>query len=264
MKLKIFILLVSFFILFSCGLESDSYIDYIPQGNYQNVNFATITMPSSGADGYSAFFTHFIVFYRIYISGLLLSGRVEPADQHPVNPQLQSDYSYFLSFTDITSETVNTSTLEAVFNNRRYYQLILEEENGSRKPASSILANDALGQTLSFDFPAGNRERPTMTLRGNTYYLVRADSGPGINFNPLPEDRYFFNDPELFDIENAWTTNNPNINADTIGRTQTVPPQPLIYTYVSMYIAAVGREYLSTIYSQPTFIGIFRLPNSGF
>jgi hypothetical protein len=209
---------------------------------------ARIQLPPGSAEGYSTYFSNFVIFYRIYISGMPVSGIIDAATRGQINSYLNSDFYGLYSLTDITSTTVNTSNLETTFNNRKYFTLALEEDD-----VNSVLGRGALGRTLEIFFSTINGERPVLMLDGVSYTLQRAVSGPNILFRPVPENRYFFNHPDLYDT--AKVTN--EINADVATNTQTTPE--LRYTYVSMYIAAVGRDYLTTIYSQPTHIGIFRL-----
>jgi hypothetical protein len=273
------LIFASLFCLLSCGLEDFSYIDYIPEGNYENVTRATVRLPSSSADGYASgsFFTNFIIFYRIYIAGITPfptnSSQVETSQmRQDLNSALYSDWSYLYSFTHITSTTVSTSNLENTFNGRRYYKLELETIDGKSVRIDNVLSNGigttyptSLGKTLTIEFPVqgGSESKPTLKVGSDEYVMLRANSGQGITFNPKPEKRYFQNHEDLYDSENAYSSTNttPTVNADTVSRTATVEV-PSRYTYVSMYIAAVGVSNLIAVYSQPTFLGIFRLPES--
>jgi hypothetical protein len=97
---------------------------------------------------------------------------------------------------------------------------------------------------------------PVLSIGGNPYVLQRANQAPGSLFSTRPTDsRAFLNHPELYDGVNATT----ELNADVATKNNV----DIRYTYVSMYIFAVGRSYEvppTSIYSQPTFIGIFKLP----
>jgi len=226
----------------------------------EDVTRATIILPSSSAEGYSNYFSHFIIFYRIYISGAIQSGKIETIeDRSLINTTLNSDFTSIYPSTDITNTNVNTSSLENTFYNRRYFALTLEGEE-----INTVLGSDSLGKTLEIVFPPNTGERPALMLRGASsstdkpYTLQRAVIGPGLSFTPQP-NRYFLNHPDLYN--NANVTN--ELNADVAINNRTDPP--LRSTYVSMYIAAVGLSLEMpprTIYSQPTFIGIFRLAES--
>ena len=251
-----FTVVISIIFLLSCGIEDIPYIGNIDQVFYQDINSATVQLPSySGVN-----FSYFIIFYRIYIasSDANLSGRIETADQRNlINPALNSDYNSLYSLTDTTNNWVNTSNLENTFFNRRYYKLELEGAN-----INNVLTNVTFNDTLTIEFPGPPGEIPTLSLTGGgTYYLQRANNGPGINFNPLPDTRYFQNHQDLYNNGNAFVSSGTPtyINADAAGNTSVATTR---YTYVSMYIAAVGRDILTAVYSQPAFLGIFRLPES--
>ena len=268
--LSVFFMVVSLFCLLSCGLDVFYYIDYIPDSNYTDIS-GSILLPSSGAAGYGSaeYFTHFIIFYRIYVSDRLHSGRVEIQDMGNINAMLYTDWSTFNNLTNKDSTTVNTSNLENSFYARRYYLLALETMDGDPVNINNVLSSGSLGRTLTIEFPTQNTEKPTLSLSGgDEYVLLRAMQGQGIDINPVPDNQddqrrdhpYFQNDELLYnDAPISFPVPAGTNNADTYGRAQTSPPSR--YTYVSMYIAAVGRQYLTTIYSQPTFIGIFKLPD---
>jgi hypothetical protein len=125
---------------------------------------------------------------------------------------------------------------------------------------NGVLDSGSLGRSVNIAFPPD--ENPTLTVNRVPYVLQRAveneSTSPPLNFRPLP-GRDFLNNQELLNIANV--TNDANADVATNSTTDT-----LWYTYVSMYIAARGTSLEMpprTIYSQPTFIGIFRLAESG-
>ena len=245
--------------LLSCGLENFPYIDSVPQGDYMDITRATVNLPSSSADGYSSFFTYFVIFYRIYASNELRQGKIDNDTlREEINRTLNSDFLRLEPYTDITSTTVSTANLENTFLNQRYFKLELEGGDDITR----VLGRGALGKTLEIVFSTINGESPTLRLLGdgNTYTLQRANKAPGFpDFSPQPDDAdlflTFLNHPKLYDTANATSA----INADVVAASSS----PGRYTYVSMYIAAVGiypeDTPPSTIYSQPTFLGIFKL-----
>jgi hypothetical protein len=253
--IRIVICLLALGCLLSCGLETFYYIDYIPASDYVDYTSSFVRLPTSGYDGYgdNEYFTHFIIFYRIYLSNSNPTGRINDSSDamNSINTTLISDYNWSLPYTDITSTTVNTSSLENTFYNRRFYKLELQ---GAR--IDDVLNRDVLGSTLEIRFRDITGEVPVLLIGGNSYILQRANSAPGILFSPKPTDsRSFFNHPELYDVSNATIDINADVASNTRGE--------IYYTYVCMYIIAVGRSYEippSTIYSQPTFLGIFKLP----
>jgi len=248
----VFIFFLSLFGLLSCGLEDIPYIDYIPDGTVTE-NSSSIQLPTSSAEGYESapigYFVRFEIFYRIYISGEPLSGLINTsAIRRQINTTLDSDYQGLYNLTDKTSTSANPSNLDTTFNTRRYFKLTLEEEN-----IDNLLGRSSLGKTLDIQFSPINGVMPILMLNNVSYTLQRAVSGPSLLFKPEP-DRYFLNHADLYATENA--TN--DINADVAANPQAIPESPR-YTYISMYIFAIGRDYLTTIYSQPTHLGIFRL-----
>jgi hypothetical protein len=238
--------------LLSCGLETLYYIDYIPPSNYVNETSSSVLLPSRGREGYGddQYFTHFMIFYRIYLSNNNPTGRLDTQLSAIGNSALVSDYTMLYPLTNISSTTVDTSNLEIIFYNRRYFKLELEGE-----PIDNILSRGALGNLLEISFYDNAGQKPVLRLNGS-HTLMRANSAPGIIFAPQPVDsRSFLNYPELCNHDNATSI----FNADVVS-----PGADVRYTYVSMYIAAVGRSFEMpprTIYSQPCFLGIFRLPN---
>ena len=249
--------LLSLVCLLSCGLEAFIFIDYIPDGIYNDTN-AVIYLPSGSNDGYGTngnYFSNFTIFYRIYISGDNPSGLILTSEQRSsINTALNSDFGSFYNLTDKTSTNVTTTNLENTFANRNYYKLNVEGAD-----IDSILGSGSIGKTLTIDFPPNTGERATLTFSGgSSYVLQRANSGISVgDFNTLPpNDRSFLNHPDLINTANATK----EINADVA--TNSKPD--LQWTYVSMYIFAVGinPSTVTRIFSQPTFIGIFRLAES--
>ena len=210
---------------------------------------AVIRLPGSGSDGYSSYFQYFTIFYRIYISGVLESGKPQTSQEvfGNINPALWSDYTAIAPSTDTTSTTANTA-IGSLFTNRKYHELAL-----SGSSLASVLSSSAQGSTIQLDFPTDGTQNPTLTIQGSgrVYTLFRS-TGDG-QFEPLP-DRYLFNTPDICSSANTIAARNADV-ADRSG----IPASPR-YTYVSMYIAALGKDYLTNFYSAPTFIGIFRLP----
>jgi len=242
-------------------MEAFYYIDDIPYSVMDTTVRATINLPSSSNEGYN-YFEHFIIFYRIYISdilelGLIASTQTNNINNKNLNTALNSDFASLYSYTDKTTTNVSTANLENTFLNRKYFQLELENVN-----INSVLGSGSLGKTLEIVFQPNAGEKPTLILNGNSYVLqrVRGDSVLGItSFQPLPIQRYFLNYPELCDNANAT----PKINADVASNNKTGAAQ--YYTYVSMYIAAMGKSLElppKDIYSQPTFIGVFKIAES--
>jgi hypothetical protein len=241
--------------LLSCGLAAFYYIDYIPEAEYADTR-TVVRLPSSSAEGYSSYFDNFIIFYRIYISGGTQTGtgphlQTSATDRNDINTALNSDYQGLNPLTDLTSTTVSTANLENNFFNRKYFQITLEGAD-----IAHVLGSGSLGETLVVAFPPNPGQNPTLTLNGTDYILQRAVEGQQRIFTPKP-NRQFLNHPDLYNNANATDID----NADVAVNTRAEPR----YTYISLYIAAKGRSLElppKAIFSQPTFIGIFRLADS--
>jgi len=239
--------------LFSCGLENIPYMPRIPDPIRTDISGTEFRLPS-GLDH----FTHFVIFYRIYVSNRLES--VIDRDSRPqlqqINSQLDLDVNFFRPWIDPASTTVNTAQVWNTFvNTRRFFQLELEGAD-----INVVLGPSSLGGTLEIDFVEVAGQAPRLFLNGVSHDLRRA-GGEGFDFDPLPEfDEAlpFFNHEELRDRENRTEENLRNADVAPV-----FPPEPLTEAYVLMYIAAAGLSFdvpPRRVFSQPTFLGIFRLP----
>ncbi|MDR2718425.1 MAG: hypothetical protein LBB89_10260 [Treponema sp.] len=245
---------ISFFCLLSCGLEAFYEIGNIPNSEMRDVTRATIWLPSSSDSGYQ-YLTHFMIFYRIYISdvpetALIASTTTNDIYNRSLSTALNADFASLYPSTDKTSTSVNTSNLENIFYRRSYFLLTLEGAS-----INGVL--DSGGEKkLEILFSTVNGESPKLIINETSEYILqRAINGPGLNFTPKP-DRRFFNHPDLYNPANIT----PQLNADVASNTGT----DIRFTYVSMYIAGKGKSLElppKDIYSQPTFIGVFRLAN---
>jgi hypothetical protein len=237
----------------SCGLESISFLDNIPEGSYRDTG-TTIRLPN-----YQEFFNYFVIYYRIYISGQSPGGIIDTDTKMDlINTMLKTDYNTLERYTNTTTTTVYPITQDTFFN-RGYYKLELEDA-----VINNVLGSGSLGSVLDIRFSPSPGENPVLLINGNQYILQRANSSPDnrIGFNPKP-DRRFFNSSELRDYSLAINQlqNSTSNNADVYGRTEITP----FYTFVSMYIVAQGTSLdmpPQTIFSQPTFLGIFQLANA--
>jgi hypothetical protein len=172
---------------------------------------------------------------------------------------LNNDFNSLERYTDTTSTTVYPLTQDT-FPNRGYYKLELLEGE-----IDTVLGKGSLGSILEILFRQSSGENPVLILNGIEYILQRAVKGgpssPSINFTPMP-NRNFLNHQDLYNISNAIPSQNGiRNNADVYGGTLTSPR----YTYVSFYIVAQGTSLdmpPQTIFSQPTFLGIFQLANA--
>jgi len=243
--------LISVYIFFtgiflSCGIEEYYYLDPVPQTNITVVmnNTATINLPTLT----QSYATHYTIFYRIYISGLPTSSEIQNSSValREINPSLFYDYDTIYPYTDPAANTT-ASAIDSLFRSRAYYELELEGIDIKSKLSS--------GGTVTIDFPANSGYRPTLTRNNETPVHLYRSNGGG-DFTPEP-DRLFFNSDDINNNSKATST----INADVAPNTGITGSQR--YTYVSMYIVTVGLnlEGLNQIYSKPTHISIFKLPN---
>ena len=230
----------------TCGLEDYPFIDPVPQSNIIPVmNYrATVRIPSSN----SAMFEHFAIFYRIYVSNELISSTTRD-NYSAINSYLASDYNSIFPYID--SDTLVNTNMDTLFQGRGYKYLSLENGN-----IDAVLSSSALGSTLVFDFPASaSAGMPTMTIGSSVYTLWRSN-GSG-TFTPRP-DRNLVNNNDLWNSDYI----NQQFNADVVDKSG-IGAGDRRYTYTAMFIVAVGIDAntYSYIYSTPSLIHVFQLPD---
>ncbi|MDR1576376.1 MAG: hypothetical protein LBS37_10265 [Treponema sp.] len=225
----------------------------MPQGNIVEVelnNKATMRLPTSAG---SNVFTNFSILYRIYVSAQNESGQIQTSSSalSAINSSLASDYSYIYPSTDVTSTTTNTN-VDSIFRSRGYYEMALEGTD-----IKTLLDNGSLGKTIVIECSPIVGSIPTLTVEGGiSYNLYRSRGEDYIQTDsnrPLP-DRYFQNHADL----NAGPDNTAKTNLDVAGNSSIGSASK--YTYISLYVVAVGKDKMANIFSSPTFIGILRLP----
>ncbi|MDR1230854.1 MAG: hypothetical protein LBK61_05580 [Spirochaetaceae bacterium] len=232
--------LFSAFILFifvSCGIDDEPYLEPIDASTVvvtSNTGARVTIAVESGEGDYSP---NFLLYYKIYISGASESGTISSAeDRSRINATLSSDYNGINTYT--TLNTTNRPVFSpTVFSNRNFYAMIV----------NSIETFSGSGTiTLNFENPSNSALLPSLTRGGETHTLYRS-TGSG-SFVPLPEDnRRFWNFTELRNTQNKDVA-----QRDGGGD----------YSYCAVYIIkrGVNPNTLSAIYSAPTFIAVFRLP----
>jgi hypothetical protein len=238
-------------------MEEYYYLPPVAEGNIKVDlnNTATIRIPDldTSTGGYY-YFKNFTIYYRIYISGENNSGSIQASSEilNGINPSLLSDYTAIYPSTDTSSTSVNTA-IGSLFRNRKYYEITLEGAD-----IRDILSNSVLNRRVVIDFPPNTGSIPTLTVTTNSEVVISShnlfrSNGEG-TFQPVP-NRYFQNSPDLNSSSNATATK----NNDVADRSGTLTNR---YTYISMYLVVVGMDAnYAPIYSNPTFIGILRLPN---
>jgi hypothetical protein len=239
--------------LVSCGIETYKYLDPVDSGIPMRLNqTAYITLPD---EPYSHF-RYFIIYYRIYISGLNVTGTVESGLLAQINEALYRDYNYFLSY---TQSTAVPSTMGNTFAGRKYFSLELNSAS-----IENLLSNG--GGVITLDFSA-NQSKPSLIIGDlrseppgapyTRYQLARNTSNSN---TPYARNYDFVNSDDINNSDHI-SSDSSNINQDVEKNAQAISGPK--YTYVSMYILAHGLDdsNFSNIYSIPTFIGIFSLPD---
>jgi hypothetical protein len=240
--------------LASCGIETYKYLDPVYSGIPMLLNTtAYIRLPS---EPYS-YFRYFVIYYRIYISDLPVDV-VDTGLLAQINPALYTDYNYFLSYTD-TQSTVVPTTMGSTFTGRKYFPLELEN-------ASIDRVLDSGGGVITLDFSANPQFKPSLImgdLRSETpgmpYTRYQLSRNTRNDNTPYANDYYFVNSDHINNGDHI-SSDSSHVNQDVQNNTQSAGAK---YTYAAMYILAHGLDdtNFTNIYSIPTFIGIFRLPD---
>ncbi|MDR2783201.1 MAG: hypothetical protein LBB48_05085 [Treponema sp.] len=233
------------FFFFACGIEDYIYLPPVPESSVTQspaMSGATIRLPQIDV----LQFKNFAIFYRIYISATSFPSL--PSNAYAtLNAALSADFNAFLPYTNVATNTgVNAGAVGTLFKNRNYWKLEIQGAG-----IDGVLGSG--GQTVTVNFLNSIGRAPTLNA-GNEYTLFRSN-GEGA-FQPVP-DRRFLNTDDLNATENATVLENADVTP-TPGS-----PSPR-YAYVAMYIVALGMDNnFSPIYSSPTFLGVFRLPEIG-
>ncbi|MDR1029537.1 MAG: hypothetical protein LBL76_01540 [Treponema sp.] len=237
--------LLFLFAFSSCGIEDYAFL--YPVSGYIEVELnskATITLSLAEV---SEYLTHFTLYYRIYISAVPLQGRISQGDLSTLNPSLDTDYRAIWPYTANADTTISTS-VGSLFRNRSYQSLTVEGAD-----IENLLSPNSRNKTITLDFIQVPGSIPVLIIDDVSYNLRRS-TGDGL-FNPVPQDRYFINTPEL----NTNANVSSGVNADVAALSGSTAD--VRFTYVALYIVATGTDAnFSPIYSAPTFIAILRLP----
>jgi hypothetical protein len=251
-KPALFAALPVLLLLGTCGIEDYLYLEPVRESNISwdlNVR-AAILLPYVSSQQ----FTNFAIYYRIYISDESIASSILPDDMSKINSSLSQDYNTFLPYINADSTSVSTQ-IGTLFSNRKYFFL-----NTESLDINDLLSSSSMGQTIVIDFAPINGRPPTIQLAGGTEYVLLRTTGKGISgssdFDIKPDNnRTFINTSELNSSANAVSTVNNDVADKAVAGSR--------YTYVSMYIVSTGHDLISysPIYSQPAFIGVFRLPD---
>ncbi|MDR1838551.1 MAG: hypothetical protein LBQ93_03060 [Treponema sp.] len=224
----------------SCGIDEYYYLPQLPESNINTTSNteAVIVIPPIDYIYYAAGYT---IFYRIYTSERPWLASITQSDMSYISSSLASDYSSLYNVTDPTNTTLVLSL--STFTNMNYFEIQFEGANVRSKLSTT-------GGTLRITFPTASSSIPLVNINDEEINLRRSRN----LISPVPNDRYFRNTFELRDRANA----NSNANADVA-----VYSDSSQYTYVSMYIVAIGTnpENFNPILSKPTHISVFRLPD---
>jgi hypothetical protein len=240
--------MICFLFFFSCGIEDYPYLFPVPAANITREfeNYIEIQIPNDNTE--VSYFTHFTIFYRIYISDAdLLSLSQADTDLtvlQGINTQLYNHYIQIRPY--IGNDSMGSSSIASLFNNMNYFPIVLEGQN-----IDTVLSKNILGQTLVIDFSSGRY--PYISIDGSEYVLHRSN-GSG-SFQLIPANGYFINRPELRDLNYI---NNNNVNNDIAYKPDGTSGEN---TYISMFIVATGLDpqTFAQLFSSPTFVGVLRL-----
>jgi hypothetical protein len=228
-----FFLAFMLLVFVSCGIDDEPYLEPIdPSGVNRSLTGATVSVGSSGEEAFSP---AFLLYYKIYMSSASESATITSADMSRINATLGSDYSGINTYTPLntTNRPVFTPT---VFSNRNFYPMTI----GTSETFSG-------SETITLNFDNQPNQFPSLQLNGEPLTLYRSTGGG--SFVPLPEtERRFRNYSELTNTQNKDVAQNSGGGDNS---------------YCAVYIIkrGVNSQTLSAIYSAPTFIAVFRLPD---
>jgi hypothetical protein len=243
------LVLIYIFLLIGCGIEDYPYLDPVDQGNISREFDSRAVITIGGKNSGNSSFYNYAIYYRIYVSNVIESSP-STGNFSTINPTLAQDYSAIAAY--INSTTTGSTSMGTLFQDRNYN--VLEHENGS---FDNLLGGS---QTVVMEFPQNQGVLPeawpyiTINGSGPPYYYLYRSTGNG-RFNPMPlNNRYFMNSADLTNPVYI----NQNNNADVVNKDGT--PR---YAYAAFFIVAVGFDTttFSSIYSNPAFVGVLRLPD---
>jgi hypothetical protein len=242
-------------------------------------------MPSPPA----AYFTQYVIFYRMYISDRDVSGGItDPA--YVGNTTLTSHYNTLLPYADETNN-ISASQVGNVFNSLLYSEMEigapLSGPGSPPWPAATmqgLLGSSPGGSTLVIEFSPslGSDNIPYLILNDGTHddihYRLRRNwtprgfsppAGAPSVFTPLPASsgtNYYGYTLSRYDFTRkeglcATANNTSNWDVSVLSGTNWSSGTGQ-YAYVSLYIIARGIDpNFNLIYSRPTFLGVLRLPD---
>ena len=245
LKLR-FAFIAVFFLLVSCGIYDYPYINPVPEGNISRDTNTRIIIRIGNDNVDNPYFTHFIIFYRIYISdaaGRTVINSSDTSAMRAINPSLENHHIRINSISG-GQNVGGGAAYDLLIRTLRFSVLSLYNEN-----IESILSDSAMGRTIEINF--GHASNPRMSFLdnpGTEYVLVR----PHITTIP---DRYFINNPAQFLLN---ITDLDGDNRDVTDNAVSTKS----HSYAAMYLMAAGMntQTFVPIYSSPVFLGVLLLP----
>jgi hypothetical protein len=243
-------------LFFSCGIEDYPYIYPVPAGNIKREFNTKVEIQIPNSSNYNSYFSHFVIYYKIYISdGSDAIIEIPSAPNFSIiNSTLASDYNQISPY--ISNSSMGGSSIPGLFRNRNYFPLALEGENINRLLSISspvISPPSILGKKVIINFGSGTN--PYLEVDSGPEYTLRRNDSSGFQLIP---DAYFVNSD---DIRNPIYINATNINNDVADKPNVSSRSN---SYVAMFIVATGfhPQTYAGLYSSPTFVGVFKLPDN--
>ena len=244
--LKAGLFIIGILLLASCGIYDYPYIYPVPEGNIilrVTNTFVSINTGNDNAD--NPYFTHFIIFYRIYISDVdtPVTGSADTITMSRINNSMGSHHA---SINNISgSQSIGgAAAYDLITRSLRFRELALDNNN-----IDAILSNSAIGSIIEINFGHGTAP-PYLSIGGANYTLIRQ------HLSTSSEERFFRNniDGLMRDINNI-----DGDNRDVTNNTSTTKS----HSHALMYIMAAGinTQNFAPIYSSPTFLGVLLLPD---
>jgi hypothetical protein len=216
----------------ACGIDDEPYLSPVdPSGVVLSMN-TNAQIDGISTIGETEYAPSYLLYYKIYISDRSESSAISSDMMSGINTTLSSDYNGILPYTTLNTSSIQVFT-PTVFSNRNFYPM--------RVNSTETLVSSTSRITIAFT------STPSLTLNnGTAQTLYRSNDGG--SFTPLPED-----DLRFRNFSELRNTQNRDVAQGSGG----------IYSYCAVYIIkrGVNPNTLTAIYSAPTFIAVFRLPN---
>ncbi|MDR0640022.1 MAG: hypothetical protein LBG27_14185 [Spirochaetaceae bacterium] len=225
----------------ACGIDDEPYLSPVSPSAVVVTSNTSARIGGMSTSGESDYSPNYLLYYKIYISHMSVTSTISPEGMSGINSTLNSDYSAILPYTTLNTSTIQVFT-PTVFSNRNFYPIRI----GSTETASSETFS---ANSIMIDFSNVNDNTLPSLTNGGSSTLWRSTGGGA--FTPLPLDnRRFRNFGELSNTQNRDVAQGSGSGTN--------------YSYCAVYIIkrGVNPNTLTAIYSAPTFIAVFRLPDS--